>query len=425
MVRFSDIFKKKNEAPDIKPVPPKVHTQPGVPLNGTNVPAAESSNKQIRSVGDQLPPSSPSIPQRIRVIRVDKKKMERDGNEVKTDVKVETEIKDNKGILPPQREEKTAPVSFANAMSQPPIRPSVPKADYPPAGGISLAEIVRQSGTAKPEIAAQSYNEICAIINKIIQEVKRTDDFTQNHYNELLKTTNEIIKLIVSDNQTLLDMAYRYSPEEYMKYHLANNGIIALSLANEMGYEKGVLLELGMLSFLHELEITEASAESGENPDIKLPIKVRLFLLQKMYARYGQPDSSKTGYELDDYIKIIHLVDIYETLCRPSPYRKSKLPQIVIKELIESGEVDKTLLKMLIKLVGIYPAGTWVKLSNNEIGQVTCVNRKYPLRPIVCVITDENKRRIAQPKILDLSSNQNVYIQGALTEDELKDNPEK
>ncbi|MBI4834772.1 MAG: hypothetical protein HY811_08155 [Planctomycetes bacterium] len=424
MVRFSDIFKKKNEAPDTKPLPAQTQPLPQSPPTPEPKPEQPKSSSQ-----PQPPPSTPSIPQRIRVIRVDKNALENTDTkrrEAGAPAKLRENIKSKEEIIPATKDgEKNTPVSFAKAMFQPPQTPTTPKTNYPPADGISLAEIVRQRDAAKPELAGQLYNEACDNINKIITQVKKTDDFVKSYYDELAKTTNEIIKLIFSENQNLLDMAYRYSPEEYMKYHLTNAGIISLYLGREMGYEKVELTELGMLSFLHELEITEASAESGENPDVKLPIKVRLFLLQKMYARYALPASVKTGYELEDYIKIIQLADIYETLCRPSPYRKGKLPQIVIKELIEAGEVDKALLKTLIKLVGIYPAGTWVRLSTNEIGQVTCVNRKYPLRPVVSIIIDESKRQIAQPKTLDLSSNQNVYIQSALTEDELRDHPEK
>ncbi|MBI4712649.1 MAG: hypothetical protein HY762_05030 [Planctomycetes bacterium] len=94
------------------------------------------------------------------------------------------------------------------------------------------------------------------------------------------------------------------------------------------------------------------------------------------------------GESINEYAKIIGLADTFEAITHARPHRPSRSGQAAIKELIETAaeQFDKEVLKVLVKRIGIYPVGTWVKLNTGEVARVVRVNEMFPLRPNVMVM---------------------------------------
>ena len=107
-------------------------------------------------------------------------------------------------------------------------------------------------------------------------------------------------------------------------------------------------------------------------------------------------------------------------LIAPPPSLPKQLPHLALRALIENAELfDKKVIKALITRIGVYPIGSWVEVVTSEIGRVWSLNENSPLRPTVQVLYDENHHKLTEPKILDLSNNQNIYIKAILTEAEI------
>ena len=71
--------------------------------------------------------------------------------------------------------------------------------------------------------------------------------------------------------------------------------------------------------------------------------------------------------------RIIAIADCYDAITTPRPYRTVNLtPFDGIRFLIEhmGNKFDPTLVKMFVELLGVYPPGTMVRLSNGEEGVV-------------------------------------------------------
>ncbi|MDP2154746.1 MAG: HD domain-containing phosphohydrolase [Sulfuricella sp.] len=90
------------------------------------------------------------------------------------------------------------------------------------------------------------------------------------------------------------------------------------------------------------------------------------------------------GEEIPPGAKILALADRYCACVSERKYRKSQLPSTALREIfLERGKsVDPTLAAYFIKVLGIYPPGTLVRLNNGEIGVVTRKG-EGPLTPIV------------------------------------------
>lgn len=125
----------------------------------------------------------------------------------------------------------------------------------------------------------------------------------------------------------------------------------------------------------------------------------------------GYPRTTFTGH-LSLIGKIIHIADVYEAMTAETVYRpKSFTPDEALRNMwSEAGKsFDKILLKRFIHMMGIYPIGSIVELSDGGLGLVM----DYP---------DENERSL--PLVLRLVDDGNgnwqrgemVYLADQITE---------
>jgi hypothetical protein len=64
----------------------------------------------------------------------------------------------------------------------------------------------------------------------------------------------------------------------------------------------------------------------------------------------------------------------------------------------------------------MFPVGSLVKLSTNEIARVLSVNSLRPVRPVVEILIDSDGNRLKNPIRLDLEAEPLIYIAKPLAE---------
>jgi len=84
---------------------------------------------------------------------------------------------------------------------------------------------------------------------------------------------------------------------------------------------------------------------------------------------------------------LLHLADITCAKLAPRRYRAAQLPATALGSLFQRKDVDfdSAFTTMLIRELGIYPPGSFVKLANNEIG-VVLARREKPSEPQVAAL---------------------------------------
>lgn len=112
--------------------------------------------------------------------------------------------------------------------------------------------------------------------------------------------------------------------------------------------------------------------------------------------------------------RIVALVNRYDRLCSPeSPDNEALMPSEALSRLFrfESGKYDQQLLSLMIKLLGVYPPGTVVRLNDESLGLVVSPGRES-LRPTVLIYTPEIAKQEAPT--VDLSQNTELKIEEAI-----------
>lgn len=146
-----------------------------------------------------------------------------------------------------------------------------------------------------------------------------------------------------------------------------------------------------------------------------------LLAAEQAAERYdGSGPQGLSGHDIAWIARVVGLLSMFEALIHIRPYRQRLLPRDDIRELVNKHKkaFDPVLLKALIEAVSLYPVGTFVQLNTGEIGQVTMVHSKFPLRPVVYINMDSQGNAITAREI-DLKLQPNLMIQKCMYEESL------
>ena len=116
----------------------------------------------------------------------------------------------------------------------------------------------------------------------------------------------------------------------------------------------------------------------------------------------GYP-KSQVQTPLSLYCKIISIIDAYDAMTSETLYKLSKSPREALKILFDQRDkqFDGKLVGKFIQMLGIYPPGSLVRMTNGEIGIVTSTHRQHKLLPKVELVQDKDGK-LKRSIIIDL-----------------------
>ncbi len=169
---------------------------------------------------------------------------------------------------------------------------------------------------------------------------------------------------------------------------------------------------------LHHEQHCEIGARMAQ--EVGLPVRVGKIILQHHEHADG------TGYprrlmadQTDPLARLVALADGFDNLCNPNNLALARTPYEALAHMYANlrSRFDESLLKHLIKILGIYPPGSIVRLSTGAYAIVISANPSKPLRPYV--ILHDPKINRETPQILDLREEPNINISGCIRANQL------
>ena len=110
---------------------------------------------------------------------------------------------------------------------------------------------------------------------------------------------------------------------------------------------------------------------------------------------------------------ILGAVDIFEAFIHPRPYKKTVPAAAMygVDNLMRmSHQFGDRVLKGLVRAVGLFPVGTYVRLNSGEVALVLKGRAANPMRPAVEVVFDSRQRRLTERRTIDLMTMPHLYI---------------
>lgn len=105
--------------------------------------------------------------------------------------------------------------------------------------------------------------------------------------------------------------------------------------------------------------------------------------------------------EISELARMAAIVDTYDSLTTDRPYRKGLRWEeaMTIMETQESQRLDQSLLAEFRKLVGSYPVGSMVRLSDDSIAIVVRQHSSNPARPLVMRLVDGDQSQASDSQV--------------------------
>lgn len=213
--------------------------------------------------------------------------------------------------------------------------------------------------------------------------------------------------------------------------HSLNVLILSMMLARSLDMQKTEMDELGLAAIFHDSG-KEEGPERKSFVDLHCEIGARMALRAGLSERVssiilqhhermdgsGYPKRLK-GDAIDPLARILALVNHFDNLCNPPNPAMAMTPYEALSQMYvgQSHKFDQAILQRLVRMLGVYPPGNLVELSNSMIGMVLSSRHDKTLQPLVMVYQPEVARET--PVIIDLGLETGIKISKSLRPEQL------
>ena len=218
---------------------------------------------------------------------------------------------------------------------------------------------------------------------------------------------------ILSEDALVLHLISQAGKEqESMYFHVLNVSILSMMLAKSLKFSAEEVKWVGLGAMFHDIGKLKIPSQilrkttaltTPELNFLKLHPKLGLELvnLTNQFPPEAKPILEQhheyldgTGYPAglkDDQInklaRVVATVNEFDNLCHPADMSQAKSPHHALSAMYKSmkGKLGELEMKVMIKMMGIYPPGTVVLLSDKRVGIVMAVNAETMLYPNVLI----------------------------------------
>ena len=281
----------------------------------------------------------------------------------------------------------------------------------------------------RKEIRQILHNEIARLASEKA-EANLNDRITN-----VAKIITDIVNEIVEDDKIInLCVQMKIQDNDFIYNHCVYTCALSLLVAGAMNLEANEIKTIGQAALLHDLGLCEMAYIVRKIE--KSPQEEELW---KEHASYGYHFAKQSG--IDEEVaklilshheswdgsgfpnkvssediplgaRIIAVCDKFDRLLRYEKY-----PHYLALEYLYGGldcYFDGNVITTFLDNLPIYPLGSIVRLSTNEVGVVVNIRKNAGMRPIVRVYFNNVKRMYKIPKDKDLGEENTVFIKEIL-----------
>ncbi len=220
--------------------------------------------------------------------------------------------------------------------------------------------------------------------------------------------------------------------------HALNTAIVALLMGRSLGLTEQELVDLGTGALMHDvgkLDVPdrfrhlEDGFSSNELNAYRDHVAKGVTLAQRMGLAAGSMVVLAQHHELADgsgfplrlagerismAARLVAIVNRYDNLCNPQSRVIPLTPHEAVSVLFAQGRnrYDAAVLNLFIRMMGVYPAGSLVQLTDDRFAMVIGINSNRPLKPRVLVHDPHVSR--SEALIVDLEQHPDLGIRRSM-----------
>jgi len=247
---------------------------------------------------------------------------------------------------------------------------------------------------------------------------------------EISTLVDEISLSITRNPEAFLSISRLKTKDNYTYLHSVAVCALMIALGKQMVLDQALMKDLGMAGLLHDVGKMMIPDEILNKPG---SLTDEEFILVKSHPLQGweilqgsagvcdmafdvclhhhervdgkgYPDKL-SGEALSVFARMGAVCDVYDAITSVRCYKPGWEPAEAIRKMAEwqEGHFDSTVFHAFVKTIGIYPAGTLVKLKSTRLAVVIEQSGKSLITPIVKIFFSTKENAPLQPEIIDLS----------------------
>jgi len=311
------------------------------------------------------------------------------------------------------------------------------------------ANTVQTSFKQEMETAEPIFEEAKELQQKLFDVVLKQHTIDLESVEE---ATSDIMQSMFRNPDALLLLTRLKNKGAYLFEHAVNSSILMTAFATHLEYDERLIHEIAIGSFMHDIGKILVPKSILDKPG---KLTDEEFTKMKKHVDYsnkileGLPSISPvsldivsahherldhSGYpcglrdeELTTWGRMIAIVDTYDAMTADRCYKKASMPIDAFKTMMNEPEhYDNELVQRFIKIVGIYPVGSLVKLKSGALAMVHKTNKEKPLKPLVASFYNCIQEQKTKIKFIDLAKISNEEIDTEIDSDEfdISQNPQ-
>ena len=244
------------------------------------------------------------------------------------------------------------------------------------------------------------------------------------------KAAAVVVQSVMRNPDAMVWLARLKDKDSYGYSHSVRASILAAVFGRHIGLPEDVLLNLATGTLLMDIGMArmprellgraEASLSREQQVELRQHVRHSLEILESCegineqilgVVQYHHERHDGSGYphglsgsQIPLLARIAGIVDTYDAITSPRPHADAVTSTEAVSTLYDQRDkaFQSALVEQFIQAIGVYPTGTLVELSNNEVGVVIAQNPTRRLRPQVMVVLDQDKRQLSMPRVVNL-----------------------
>ncbi len=225
----------------------------------------------------------------------------------------------------------------------------------------------------------------------------------------------------IAQNRTaLIALTAMKGYDNYTFTHMVNVSILAMAQARALGIEGQTLREFGLSALMHDIgkvrtprDILQKSGPLTDDEFVimqrhvvdgaeilrrtpEMPIMAPTVAFEHHLRVDGTGYPNVTRASLNLATMLTGIADVYDAMRSQRAYQQAFPTDriLAVMKRNDGKQFDQHLVRRFVQLIGIYPPGTLVRLSTNEVAIVLQVHAPDPHRPRVRILRDTTGRRV-------------------------------
>jgi HD-GYP domain-containing protein (c-di-GMP phosphodiesterase class II) len=285
------------------------------------------------------------------------------------------------------------------------------------------------SSDIKKEVAkaAPHHREITRAVVKLFNQAREGGGI---NFVVARKISRAVVASIIRNPDAMVWLARLKDKDSYSYNHSIRCAILAAVFGRHIGLQVDVLenlvtgvlvMDIGNARLPRKiLNTDEAELDAVDRRAIRDHVQHSLDILESQdnvndqvlgVVQYHHERHDGSGYpaglqgtQIPLLARIAGIVDTFDAITSPRPWiaARSSTEAVSVLYAERDGAFQGALVEQFIQSIGVYPTGTIVELSNQEVGVVIAQNPSRRLRPQVMVVMDANKTNLSRPHVVDL-----------------------